>query len=238
MQGQCLILIEEFIEKFRNTLEELCLSIFHICNDNFNHYFDGNRLSDLCNKLIQLKKFSFLFKMKLIEKANENFILKLAKSFSTPFWLCGPLGSVQVAVDYHSKWNLIQLFSFPYFFSQVALTHTIDLMHLKFNFSQENIPTNNLSIQLQPLWFNMRRIMLCFDDKQDIPLKFLHALQCSFNYYCQKQLIFNVEKTLVLGYERGILPKNIENHIQFVQFTKLFLSISNNNNINFDIQSK
>ena len=51
--------------------------------------------------------------MKLIENPNENFISKLTKSFSTPFWYCGPLGSIQVGVDYHSKWNLIQLFSFP-----------------------------------------------------------------------------------------------------------------------------
>ena len=72
----------------------------------------------------------------------------------------------------------------------------------------------------------MRRLMFHFNKKQDIPLQFLHVLRSSFNYYYEKEFIFNVDKTLVLGYNRGILPKNIENHIQLMQFIKLFLSTS------------
>lgn len=157
----------------------------HMCNDDFNFCFDGYRLANLCSKLIQLEKLSFFFIIKLIEKANENLISKFTKSFCTPFWFYGPLGCIQVGVDYHSKWNMIQIFSFPYIFYQTGLAHTIDLINVQFNVYQENIGQipNNLSVSLQPLWYNMRRLMLSFNDKQHIPLTFLRALQSPFNHY-------------------------------------------------------
>ena len=50
---------------------------------------------------------------------------------------CGSLGPIQVGVDYDSDWKLIQVFSLPNVFSQVAMSHTIDLMRVKFNFDKK-----------------------------------------------------------------------------------------------------
>jgi len=72
IKGQNLLVIEEFIEKFKNTLEELCLSIFHICNHNVNDCFDGNRSSNLCEKLIE-SYTSIFFSECFLSSCNESY---------------------------------------------------------------------------------------------------------------------------------------------------------------------
>ena len=151
---------------------------FHECDGDFNLCFNGHRLANLCGKLSQLRKLSFAMEIHLIEKADYDLILKFTRTFSTPFWLNGPLGRTQVCVDYISIWNRIQAFSLPYTLSEHAWVHTVDLVNVQFNTPEKD--TRQTPIDLKPLWHNMKRLLLIFDENQQIPLAFLRALQCPF----------------------------------------------------------
>jgi hypothetical protein len=177
--GQAINLIEQFVEKFSYTLEVFFLSIIHNRDNDFNFCFDGHRLATLCSKLSQLRRLSFTIEIKLIEKPKNDLISKFTKSFSTSFWLNGPLGTVQVYVVYNSTFNVIQMGSLPYMFSDHLLFHTVDLINIQFNNSEDNmqIPLD-LSVALKPLWYGMKYLYLSFGEKQQIPITFLRALQC------------------------------------------------------------
>ena len=190
MTTRAVILLEEFIEKFANTLGELSLSLEHLCNDDLNLCFDGHRLAKLCGKLTQLQKISFFFENKLLEQSNGNLISKLTQSFTTSFWLTGHLGRVQVGVSYNSTRNMIQIFSLPYNFTEVSFNHSLDLIDVQFNTAHENSrqSPDDLWSSLQPLWSKMTEIALELHDKQHIPLTFLRVLCSPSNQYGEEDI--------------------------------------------------
>ncbi len=182
--GQALNLIERLVEKFINTLEVLSLFAVHLSDGDLNLCFDGHRLSILCGKLSQLRKLSFVVDVYLIEKPKNDLISRFTKTFCTPFWLNGPLDRIQVCVDSNSLFNVIRMLSLPYIFSNHVMFHTNDLINIRFNTNENKIQTPmNLSVALEPLWYNMRRLLLNFAEKQQISLTLLCALQCRSRFH-------------------------------------------------------
>jgi hypothetical protein len=68
--------------------------------------------------------------------------------------------------------------SLPYLFDQTSF-RTIDLVNAQLNINDDNrqIP-RDLSVALEPLWYDMRSLGLTFTEKQHISLTFLRALPC------------------------------------------------------------
>ena len=55
-------------------------------------------------------------------------------------------------------------------------------------------------------------------------------------YFIEFDLLLYIDKVLILSNERGILPDNIENHLQLVHFSTLQLKNSFHVNSNYDFQ--
>ena len=61
----------------------------------------------------------------------------------------------------------------------------------------------------------------------------------SFEKLCSSFLFLsNTAKGLILGSERGILPSDVDKHVQLVQFGTLCLTVADNISFHFDIQSE
>jgi hypothetical protein len=157
----------------------LFLFTCNICDGYINFCFDGHRLATLCGKLSQLQSLSFVVELRLINKPNNDIISEFTKTFCTPFWVNGPLGRIRVCVCYNSTYNAIETYSLPYMFPDHALFHTIDIIDVQFNISEDKrqIPID-LSVALEPLWYNIKQVMLSFGEQKQIPLIFLRALHC------------------------------------------------------------
>ncbi|CAF4480991.1 unnamed protein product [Rotaria magnacalcarata] len=178
-------------------------------------------------RLSRLRSLNFAIHLQFIERRSTQTLTDFAQTFRTPFWLDGPLGRIQFCMTYDQAFNFVQIFSLPYTFSDNILFYTIDLIDVLFNNSEEEKERpNNLSIALRPLWCGMRWLFISMVEKQKIPISFIHALQCS----CSQN------KILVISDTRGILPDNIEDHIQLTHFTTLQLLSSFDTNNTYDLQ--
>ncbi|CAF1517292.1 unnamed protein product [Adineta ricciae] len=220
--------IEQLIYKFHNTLEDLSMFLIHNCNGVIDKCFDGHRLANLCQKLPCLQSFSFACRLQVLERPSNEILDGFIGAFRESYWIDGPLGLIRVCVNYHQVLRVVQIYSLPYKFSENIVYCTIDFMDVKFNVNeQENtIIRRNMPMPLELLWHRMRWLCASFIGKQKIPVAFFEALQ-----YLRGR-----NKVLILSSERGILPDNIENHLQLTHFSTLQLRNSFDVNSNDDFQ--
>lgn len=192
--------LEQLIDKFINTVEEFSLCLTHYCNDEVDEFFNGHHLATLCSRLSHLRSLNFAIKLQFIERRNIRSLTDFAQTFRIPFWLDGPLGRIQVCTTYDQVFDFVQMFSLPYTFSDNTLFYTIDLIHVLFNTSEEERERpNNLSVVLRPLWCGMRWLYVFMVEKLQIPISFIHALQCS----CSQS------KLIILSFKKGFLYVSI-----------------------------
>jgi hypothetical protein len=168
--------LEQLVEKFADTLEKFSLYLAHFRNGGIDRCFNGHRLATLCKKLSHLRSLHFTILGQLIEPPSKQILSDFIQAFRTPFWLDGPLGRIRVCLDYHQAFGFVQIFSLPYTYSDATLYHTIDLIDALFN-TEEETP-DDLSVALQPLWSDMRWLLISLVENQKIPTSFLRALQC------------------------------------------------------------
>jgi hypothetical protein len=250
MAGPVCSCLDQLVDKFTNTLEEFSLFLIHYCNGELDICFNGHRLASLCSKLSHLQSLHFAIQVKFMERPSAQTLLDFTQAFQTPFWLNGPLGRIRVCVNYHQIFHFVQIVSLPYKFPEIPLYRTIDLIDAVFNTNEdEKKISNNLSMTLEPLWCGMKWLFICLMDKQKIPISFFHALQCSCSQSKSIILFFKinifkciyivvVDKVLIISQERGVLPDNIQDHIQFTHFTTLHLKISSDINDTYDLQRR
>jgi hypothetical protein len=150
--------------------------MYHRCDDEPDLYYNGYRLRILCEKLLYLRSLHFAIQIQLFEQANSQTLTRFTSTFSTPFWLDGPLGCKRVCLDLHQLYGLIQMFSLPYTFSDIGLIRTIDLVNIQFN-TNEKVPIS-LSVALESLWCGMNRLFISLIENQKVSLSFCQALRC------------------------------------------------------------
>lgn len=215
----------------------------HHCNGERDICFDGRRLAALCGRLPHLRSLHSAIQLQFIEPPNRQVLYEFIEPFHTPFWLNGPLGRITVCVNYHQVLDYLQIFSLPYIFFDNTVYRTIDIIDTLFNTNEEEqeIPTD-LSIALRSFWCGIRCLFISLFEKQKIPVSFLHAHQCpstqsklliflrEFNY------IVIADKTLVISHTRGILPNDLEDHIQLTHFTSLQLICTSEITTDYDLQ--
>ncbi|CAF4084801.1 unnamed protein product, partial [Adineta steineri] len=225
IEGQDCSCLEQLIDKFVNTLEKFSLYLSHYCNGDIDMCFNGYRLASLCNKLSRLQSIHFAIQIPFMEEPTRQILSDFIQAFRTPFWLDGPVGCIQVCVNYNQIHRCVQMCSLPYTFTDNTLFNTIDLINVLFNnIEQEKQIQNDLSIALAPLWYGAVWLFILFTKDQKIPISFLHALQ-----YPHSQ-----DKVLVISCERGILPDNIHEHLQLTHFSTLQLNSSFDFNSSYD----
>ena len=167
----------------------------HYCNGEVDICFDGHRLATLCNRLSHLRSLDFAIQVQFLERPTSQTLFDFLQAFRTPFWLDGPLGRIQVCVNYHQVLRFVQMYSLPYTFSDNTVFCTIDLIDVLFNHGEkEKEIQNDLSIALETLWHGMKSLFISLLEKQKIPLLFLRTLQSSGN---QSKLIKLSFKTIL-----------------------------------------
>ncbi|CAM4786161.1 unnamed protein product [Rotaria magnacalcarata] len=219
--------LEQLVDKFNNTLEEFSLFLTHYCNGELDICFDGHRLAALCSRLSHLRSLHFAIQLQFIESPSRQILYDFIEAFRTPFWLDGPLGRIRVCVNYHQVFDHVQIFSLPYTFFDNTIYRTIDLIDALFNTSEKGQETSNdLSITLRSFWCGIRCLFISLVEKQKIPVSFLYALQCPPSQ----------NKTLVISHARGILPDDIDDHLQLTHFATLQLMCTSDTMTNYDLQ--
>jgi hypothetical protein len=185
------------VDKFHSTIEEFSLFLTHYCNGELDICFNGHRLAILCNRLYHLRSLRFAIQVQFLERPTSQTLFDFLEDFRTPFWLDGPLGHIQVCVNYHQVFRFVQMYSLPYTFSDNTVFSTIDLIDVLFNKNKEEKEIrNDLSVALEPLWYGMKGLFISLAENQNIPISFLRALQYP---YGQGMLIkqFFVYKSLL-----------------------------------------
>ncbi|CAF3351321.1 unnamed protein product [Rotaria socialis] len=219
--------LEQLVDKFNNTLQEFSLFLTHYCNGELDICFDGHRLAALCSRLSHLRSLHFAIQLQFIESPSRQILYDFIEAFRTPFWLDGPLGRIRVCVNYHQVFDYVQIFSLPYTFFDNTVYRTIDLIDALFNTSEKGQEiSNDLSITLRSFWCGIRCLFISLVEKQKIPVSFLYALQCPPSQ----------NKTLVISHARGILPDDIDDHIQLTHFATLQLMCTSDTMTNYDLQ--
>jgi hypothetical protein len=185
--------LEQLVEKFNCTLEKFSLFLTHYCNGEIDVCFDGHRLTTLCNMLSHLRSLHFVLQVEFFEQPTKEILYNFLQPFRTAFWLDGPLGRIQVCVNYHQVSRLMQMYSLPYTFSDDTVFRTIDLIDELFNHSEEEKEIEiNLSVALEPLWYGMTSLFISFVENQEIPILFLRALQSSHSQSKFIRLFFEI----------------------------------------------
>ncbi|CAF3335804.1 unnamed protein product [Rotaria socialis] len=219
--------LEQLLDEFNNTLQEFSLFLTHYCNGELDICFDGHRLAALCSRLSHLRSLHFAIQLQFIESPSRQILYDFIEAFRTPFWLDGPLGRIRVCVNYHQVFDYVQIFSLPYTFFDNTVYRTIDLIDALFNTSEKGQEiSNDLSITLRSFWCGIRCLFISLVEKQKIPVSFLYALQCPPSQ----------NKTLVISHARGILPDDIDDHIQLTHFATLQLMCTSDTMTNYDLQ--
>jgi hypothetical protein len=158
-------------------------------------------------------------------------------SFRTPFWLDGPLGCTRVSVDFSQLYFVMHMISLPYALRDKGLLRTLDLLDMQFNIiDEQERPLSDVSNLLADFWRRVPWLKIQFGERKDVPLSFLRTLQtynkhgewswCALSAF-EKWLLFHhcplVGELLVLFPEKGILPADVEDYVQLMQFTMLKL---------------
>ncbi|CAF1114414.1 unnamed protein product [Adineta ricciae] len=225
--GPNCIYLEQLVDKYKNTLEEFSLFFVHFCDGEFDICFDGHRLATLCARLIHLQVLHFSIQLQFLVPPSRQILDGFIKAFRTSFWLDGPLGQMRVCVNYHRVVDYVQIFSLPYTFFDNPLSRATDLIDTLFNTDEKmQGMTNDLSVVFKSLWRGMKRIYMCFLEKEKIPISIFHALQCPSSQ----------GKTLGIPVMKGILPNDIPSRIQLTHFTSLQLLWASDTTIDYDIQ--
>ncbi|CAF0813267.1 unnamed protein product [Adineta steineri] len=218
--------LQQLVEKFSNTLEEFSLYLTHYCKGEVDICFNGYHLTTLCNKLSRLRSLHFTIQIPFLEHPDSEILAHFIAAFRTPFWLDGPMGYIRVCVNYHRLMRFVQIYSLPYTFYDDTVFHTIDLIDVLFNDNEYGKQTQkDLPVTLETLWYGVRWLYISFNKNQKIPISFLYALQCSRSQ----------GRMLVISQERGILPNNIEDHVQLTHFNILQLKNSLDINNIYDL---
>ncbi|CAF1368399.1 unnamed protein product [Adineta ricciae] len=215
IEGQDCSCLERLVDKFSETLEKFSLFLIHYCRGDIDMCFNGCRLATLCKKLSRLQSIHFAIHIPLMERATHQILCGFIQAFRTPFWLDGPLGCIQVCVNYHQINRCVQMCSLPYTFTGSTLFHTIDLIDALFNnIEEEKQIQTDLSTTLASLWRETKWLFISFTENQKIPISFLRALHCPYS------------RVLVISCERGILPDKIDDQLQLTHFSTLQLNSS------------
>ncbi|CAF1234076.1 unnamed protein product [Adineta ricciae] len=219
--------LDQLVEKFHNTLEEFSLFFVHFCDGQLDICFDSHRLATLCNRLTHLKVLHFAIHLRFLARPSQQILYHFIKGFQTSFWLDGPLGQMRVCVNYHQLLDFVQIFSLPYKFYDNTLYRTTDFVDTLFNVDERiQMTGNDLSFAFKSLWCGMRCLLMCFLEKEEIPISLLYALQCPSNR----------NQTLAITGTKGIMPNDIYQCVQLTQFTSVQLLCESEITTDYNIQ--
>ena len=215
--------IEQFVAQLHDTIEEFSLDLHYSRLDQAYFRSNADPFTDLCKKLHRLRSVKFSMLLRVHGEASlPDMLDEFTRSFRTPYWLDGPLGRVNVAVDTHRFDNLVQITSLPYAFPWTVLLRTVDFVNVQFNTQEEQTSSRDPPTMLESSWVPFRCVAIRLDVKELVPLAFLRALQ-SAHAKSKFRHVRTTFQTLALDTNRGILPENACNHIQLTRFDRLEL---------------
>ena len=170
--------VEQFVLRSRDTIEELSLEMCYWHLDQPYFWKNADPFTDLCQKLHRLRSVQFRMSLQILGEPPPDILAGFTRSFRTHYWLDGPLGCVNVAVDVHRIHNVVQIISLPYAFPSTCLLRSIDLVNVQFNARDEGeCAPLNISALFESVWTRVQRLAIEFNVNELIPLSFLRALQ-------------------------------------------------------------
>ena len=170
--------VEQFVLRSRDTIEELSLEMCYWHLDQPYFWKNADPFTDLCQKLHCLRSVQFRMSLQILGEPSPDILTGFTRSFQTHYWLDGSFGRVNVAVDLHRLYNVVQIISLPYAFPSTCLLRSIDFVNVQFNTKGEGkCSLLDISTLLESLWTRFRRLVIEFNVDELIPLSFLHALQ-------------------------------------------------------------
>lgn len=214
--------IEQFVSQLSDTIEELSLELYYWHLDQPYFHSNADSFTDLCQKLHRLRSVNFRISLQVQGEPPSDILAGFTQSFRTYYWLDGPLGRVNVAVDLHRLFNVVQISSLPYAFPWTCVLRSVDFVNVQFNTPEEHISSMDTSIMLKSSWMRSERLAIKVDVKESVSLAFLRALQ-SAHTNSRFRLANMPHRSLVLFPTRGILPENVWNHVQLTHFNRLEL---------------
>ena len=170
--------VEQFVLRLADSLEELSLEMCYWYFDQPYFWTNGDPFTHLCQKLHRLRSVQFRMSVEILDGPSPSILAGFTQSFRTGYWLDGSLGRVNVAVDIHRLYNVVQIISLPYAFPGTCLLRSIDFVNVQFNTKDEGeYSPLDISVLLESLWTRFRRLAIEFNVDELIPLAFLRALQ-------------------------------------------------------------
>ena len=214
--------VEQFVSQLSDTIEELSMEMYYWHLDQLYFWKNADPFTDLCQKLHRLRSVNFSMSLQLQGEPSPDILAGFTRSFRTHYWLDGSFGRVNVAVDLHRLYNVVQISSLPYAFPWTCLLRSVDFVNVQFNTQEEQTSSMDPPTLLESSWMRFQRLAIKFDAKEPVPLTFLRALE-SAHANSRFRIVNMPHKSLALHPNRGILPENVWNHIQRTHFHRLEL---------------